>query len=35
MPKLIVVEKPESWKFNVEDVEVITPDRYISEEAYQ
>jgi glutathione synthase/RimK-type ligase-like ATP-grasp enzyme len=35
MPKLIVVEKPESWKFNVEDVEIITPDKYISEEAYQ
>lgn len=35
MPKLIVVEKPETWKFNLEDVEVITPDMYISVEAYQ
>jgi glutathione synthase/RimK-type ligase-like ATP-grasp enzyme len=35
MPKLIVVEKPETWKFNLEDVEVITPDMYISLEAYQ
>ena len=35
MPKLIIVEKPESWQFNLEDVDVITPDRYISEEAYQ
>lgn len=35
MPKLIVVEKPESWKFSLDDVEVITPDQYISEENYQ
>jgi glutathione synthase/RimK-type ligase-like ATP-grasp enzyme len=35
MPKLIVVEKPEAWQFNLEDVDVITPDKYISEEAYQ
>jgi glutathione synthase/RimK-type ligase-like ATP-grasp enzyme len=35
MPKLIVVEKPETWKFNLEDVDVITPEKYISEEVYQ
>ncbi|MEK6780066.1 MAG: RimK family protein [Bacteroidota bacterium] len=35
MPKLIVVEKPENWKFSLEDVEVISPDRYISDETYQ
>jgi glutathione synthase/RimK-type ligase-like ATP-grasp enzyme len=35
MPKLIVVEKPESWKFNLEDVEVVSPDKYLSEESYQ
>ena len=35
MPKLIVVEKPEAWKFNLEDVDVITPEKYISEPAYQ
>jgi glutathione synthase/RimK-type ligase-like ATP-grasp enzyme len=35
MPKLIVVEKPEAWKFNLEDVELITPEMYISVEAYQ
>ena len=35
MPKLIVVEKPESWKFSLDDVEVITPESYISDETYQ
>jgi len=35
MPKLIVVEKPESWNFSLEDVEVISPDQYITDEAYQ
>jgi glutathione synthase/RimK-type ligase-like ATP-grasp enzyme len=35
MPKLIVVEKPETWKFNLEDVEVVTPDAYISDPSYQ
>ena len=35
MPKLIVVEKPETWKFNLEDVDVITADKYITEEYYQ
>jgi glutathione synthase/RimK-type ligase-like ATP-grasp enzyme len=35
MPKLIVVEKPEAWKINLEDVELITPEMYISLEAYQ
>lgn len=35
MPKLIVVEKPELWKFSLEDVEVITPDQYISDERFQ
>ncbi len=35
MPKLIIVEKPETWKFSLEDVDVITPDQYISDETYQ
>ena len=35
MPKLIVVEKPESWKFSLVDVEVVSPDKYLSEESYQ
>jgi hypothetical protein len=35
MPKLIVVEKPENWYLSVRDVEVISPDRYITDPAYQ
>jgi glutathione synthase/RimK-type ligase-like ATP-grasp enzyme len=35
MPKLVVVEKPENWKFNLGDVEVLTPEDYISNEVYQ
>ncbi len=35
MPKLIVVEKPELWKFNLHDVDVITPDKYITEVNFQ
>src|SRR6478736_636236 len=35
MPKLIVVEKPENWKFNLEDAEVISAEAYISDEVYQ
>src|SRR6478736_4544047 len=35
MPKLIVVEKPENWKFNLEDAEVISAEAYISDEIYQ
>lgn len=35
MPKLIIVENPDNWKFDLEDVEVITPSRYISGEAFQ
>src|SRR6188768_1217437 len=35
MPKLIIVENPDHWKFSLEDVEVITPSKYISGEAYQ
>src|SRR5688500_17183611 len=34
MPKLIIVENPDHWQFNLEDVEVITPSRYISGDAY-
>jgi glutathione synthase/RimK-type ligase-like ATP-grasp enzyme len=34
MPKIIVVENPDTWHFNIEDVEVITPSRYISDESY-
>lgn len=35
MPKLVVVEKPENWKFSLEDVEVVTPDDYITKESLQ
>ncbi|WKZ58921.1 MAG: RimK family protein [Cyclobacteriaceae bacterium] len=35
MPKLIVVENPESWQFRLDDVEVITPGNYIAGEHYQ
>jgi glutathione synthase/RimK-type ligase-like ATP-grasp enzyme len=35
MPKLIVVENPDSWKFSLDDVEVISPAKYISGEVYQ
>lgn len=35
MPKLIVVDKPESWNFHLEDVEVISPDTYIVNPRYQ
>jgi glutathione synthase/RimK-type ligase-like ATP-grasp enzyme len=35
MQKLIVVENPDHWQFNLEEVEVITPAKYISGELYQ
>ncbi len=35
MQKLIVVESPENWKFRLEDVEVVTPAKYITGETYQ
>ena len=35
MPKLIVVEKPENWKLSLTDVEVITPNAYITSDMYQ
>jgi glutathione synthase/RimK-type ligase-like ATP-grasp enzyme len=35
MQKLIIVENPDNWQFNLEDVEVLTPARYISAESYQ
>jgi glutathione synthase/RimK-type ligase-like ATP-grasp enzyme len=35
MPKLIIVENPDSWKFNLDDVEIITPSKYISGDDYQ
>src|SRR6187401_3508358 len=35
MLKLIIVENPDHWKFDLDDVEVITPTKYISSEAYQ
>ena len=34
MPKLIIVENPSHWRFNLEDVEVISPSRYIEGEDY-
>ena len=35
MPKLIIVDNPDNWKFNFNDVEVITPSEYISGEDYE
>src|SRR5688500_17235759 len=35
MQKLIVVENPDHWQFNLYDAEVISPAKYISTEAYQ
>lgn len=35
MPKLIVVENPDVWRFSLDDVEVISPSNYISGEVYQ
>jgi len=35
MLKLIVVEKPETWNFHIEDAEIIAADDYISGERFQ
>lgn len=35
MQKLIIVENPDHWQFNIYDAEVITPAKYISAETYQ
>ena len=35
MPKLIVIENPDAWQFSLDDVEVISPAKYISGETYQ
>ena len=35
MQKLIIVENPDHWQFNLYDVEVVTPAKYISAETYQ
>jgi len=35
MPKYIIVENPDHWQFSLDDVEVISPVRYISDQAYQ
>lgn len=35
MPKLIIVEKPKRWNLRLEDVEVITPAHYITDERFQ
>lgn len=35
MQKLIVVENPSSWPFNLDEVEIVTPAKYISGTAYQ
>jgi glutathione synthase/RimK-type ligase-like ATP-grasp enzyme len=35
MLKLIVVDKPKHWNLRLDDVEVITPGQYITQEAYQ
>lgn len=35
MPKLIIVDKPKNWNFSLPDVEVVSPEEYISSETYQ
>lgn len=35
MPKLIIVENPDQWQFAIDDAEVLTPAKYISDELYQ
>lgn len=35
MQKLIIVENPDHWQFNLYDAEVVTPAKYISNETYQ
>lgn len=35
MPKLIVVENPDQWQFEVDNARVITPADYFSDELYQ
>jgi len=35
MQKLIIVENPDHWQFNLYDAEVVTPAKYISTETYQ
>lgn len=35
MQKLIIVENSDDWNFVLDDVEIITPSRYIAEPAYQ
>jgi glutathione synthase/RimK-type ligase-like ATP-grasp enzyme len=35
MPKYIIVENPDHWEFSLDDVEVISPVRYISDQTYQ
>lgn len=35
MQKLIIVENPDNWQFNLVDAEVITPAKYISGGVYQ
>lgn len=35
MPKLIIVDKPKHWNLHLEDVLVITPAQYITDEAFQ
>jgi glutathione synthase/RimK-type ligase-like ATP-grasp enzyme len=34
MPKLIVVDKPKNWKFDLPEVEVVSTETYISNGAY-
>lgn len=35
MQKLIIVENPDHWQFNLYDAEVVSPAKYISAEVYQ
>lgn len=34
MKKVIIINNPEKWDFNIQDVEVISPDEYIKSEKY-
>lgn len=35
MEKLIIVENPDSWQLDLDDVQLVTPARYITDEALQ
>ncbi|MEQ9424647.1 MAG: RimK family protein [Cyclobacteriaceae bacterium] len=35
MPKIVVTEKPENWKLDLEGVDVVAPSQYLSSTQYQ